>query len=132
MLWRMLRPCWLLFIEVAQKECAGCCAKAVCFVSHVALVCNGLNLWFHELHVVLENSPAVVSHLPEYINGDVDLGRREKAEGLLETLLHPLLKLTAGLFCDVFAVVCATNKKVQATKGAQIAELRGLMNTMCT
>ena len=84
---------------------------------------------FHELDVVLENSPAVVLHLPEYIDNEADLGRREKAEGLLETLSHPLFKLTAGFFCDVFVVVCATNKKVQATKGAQTAEVRGLMNT---
>ena len=35
-------------------------------------------------------------------------------------------------FCDAFAVVCATNKKVQATRGARVAAVEGLMNVMCT
>ena len=40
--------------------------------------------------------------------------------------------VTAALFCDVFAVVCATSKKVQATKGARVAAVQRLMNVMCT
>ena len=75
----------------------------------------------HELDIVLENLPAVVEHLPEYISHEADLGRREKAQGLFDALSHHLFKLTAALFCDVFAVVCATSKKVQATKGARVA-----------
>ena len=63
---------------------------------------------FQELDVVLENLPGVVSHRPEYINNEADVGQREKAEGLLDALLHPLFKLTTAFFCDVFAVVCAT------------------------
>mmetsp|Transcript_99400 Transcript_99400/g.167556 ORF Transcript_99400/g.167556 Transcript_99400/m.167556 type:complete len:375 (+) Transcript_99400:1-1125(+) len=87
---------------------------------------------FHELDIVLENLPAVVEHLPEYISHEADLGRREKAQGLFDALSHPLFKLTAAFFCDVFAVVCATSKKVQATKGARVAAVQGLMNVMCT
>ena len=61
----------------------------------------------------------------------VDLGRREKAQGLFDALLHPLFKFIAAFFCDVFDVVCATSKKVQATKRARVA-VQGLMNVMCT
>ena len=71
-------------------------------------------------------------HLPEYISHEADLGRREKAQGLFDALSHPLFKLTAAFFCDVFAVVCATSKKVQATRGARVAAVQGLMNVMCT
>ena len=34
---------------------------------------------FHELDTVLENLPAVLVHLPEYIDHEADLGLREKA-----------------------------------------------------
>ena len=81
---------------------------------------------------MLENLPAVVEHLSEYISHEADLGRREKAQGLFDALSHPLFKLTAAFFCDVFAVVCATSKKVQATRGARVAAVQGLMNVMCT
>ena len=87
---------------------------------------------FHELDIVPENLPAVLEHLPEYINHEADLGRREKAQGLFYPLSHSLFKFTATFFCDVFAVVCATSKKVQATKGARVAAVQGLMNVMCT
>ena len=87
---------------------------------------------FHELDIVLENMPAVVEHLPEYISHEADLGRREKAQGLFDALSHLLFKWTAAFFCDVFAVVCATSKKVQATRGARVAAVQGLMNVMCT
>ena len=87
---------------------------------------------FHELDIVLENLPDVLLHLPEYIEIEANSRRRDKAEGLLEALLHPLFKLTAAFFCDVFVVVCAMSKKIQATKGAQVDAVRGLMNVMCT
>ena len=87
---------------------------------------------FHELDVVLENLPAVLLHVPEYINHEADLGRREKGQGLFDALSHPLFKFTVAFCCDVFAVVCATSKKVQATKGARVAAVQGLMNVMCT
>ena len=87
---------------------------------------------FHALDIVLENLLAALLHLPEYINHEVDLGRREKAPGLFDALSHPLFKFTTAFFCDVFAVVCATSKKVQATKGARVAAVQGLMNVMCT
>ena len=87
---------------------------------------------FHELDIVLENSLAVLLHPPECINNEADLGRREKVEGLLDALLHPLFKFTAAFFCDVFAVVCATSKKVQTIRGARVAAVQGLMNVMCT
>ena len=53
-------------------------------------------------------------------------------EALEDALSHPLFKFTAAFFCDVFAVVCATSKKVQATKGARVAAVQGLMDVMCT
>ena len=53
---------------------------------------------FYELDIVLENVPAVLLHLLEYINNEADLGCREKAEGLLDALLHPLFKFTAAFF----------------------------------
>ena len=87
---------------------------------------------FHELDIVLENLPAVLLHLSEYINNEADLGRRGKAKGLLDALLHTLFKFTAAFFCDFFAVVCATSKKVQGTGGARVAAFQGLMNMMCT
>ena len=87
---------------------------------------------FHELDIVLENLPDVLLHLLQYIDNEADLGRREKAEGLLDALLHPLFKFMAAFFCDFFAVVCATSKKVQAIRGAQVAAVHGLMNVMCT
>ena len=76
---------------------------------------------FHELDIVLGNLPTVLLHIPEYINDNTNLGRREKAEGLLYALSHPLFKFTAAFFCDFFVVVCATSKKVQGTRGAQVA-----------
>ena len=36
---------------------------------------------FHELDIVLENLPPRLVHLPEYIDHEADLGRREKAQG---------------------------------------------------
>ena len=50
----------------------------------------------------------------------------------MATLLHPLFKFTSAFFCAVFAVVCATSKKVQATRGTKVATVQGLMNAMCT
>ena len=87
---------------------------------------------FHELDIPLENLRAVLVYFPEYINHEADLGRTEKAQGLFDALSHPLLKFTAAFLCDVFAVVCATSKKVQATKGSRVAAVQGLMNVMCT
>ena len=60
---------------------------------------------FHEPDIVLENLPLVILHLPEYINHEADVGRREKAQGLFDALSHPLFKSTAAFFCDGFPVV---------------------------
>ena len=57
---------------------------------------------FHELDIVLENLPAILLHLAEYIEIQADSGQRDKAEGLLEALLHPLFKLTATFFLRCF------------------------------
>ena len=54
------------------------------------------------------------------------LGRRRRACSM--HLRTPF----AAFFCDVFAVVCATSKKVQATKRARVAAVQSLMNVMCT
>ena len=91
-----------------------------------------LEAMFHELDIVLQNLRAVLVHLPEFINHEADLGRRENAQGLFDALSHPLFKFTAAFFCDVFAVVCATSKKFPVTKGAQVAAVHGLMTVMCT
>ena len=57
---------------------------------------------FHKLDIVLENLPCVLLHLPENIEIEADSGRRDKAEGLLEALLHPLFKLMAAFFLRCF------------------------------
>ena len=87
---------------------------------------------FHEVDIVLQNLPAVLLHKPEYFNNEVDLGCREKAEGLLAAHLHPCLKVTEASFCNIFAAVCATNKKVLTTRGAQVDAVRGLINVLYT
>ena len=53
---------------------------------------------FHELDIVLENLPAFLLPLPEYIEVEVDSGRRDKAEGLLEALLHLCCACTAAVW----------------------------------
>ena len=107
-----------------------CKGGKFCFSRRIGV--RWVEAMFHELDIVLENLPVVLVHLPEYINHEADLGRREKAQGLFDALLYPLFKFTAAFFCNVFAAVCATSKKVQATKGARVAAVQGLMNVMCT
>ena len=125
-------PCRLAGLEGSTPSLSYmiCPVSVQCVPSPLANPCLYSNncLPFHS-QVVL---PAVLEHLPEYINHDADLGRREKARGLFDALSHPLFKFTATFFCKVFAVVCATSKKVQATKGARVAAVQGLMNVMCT
>ena len=87
---------------------------------------------FHGSDIIPENVPAVVLYLSKYITNEADLGCREKAEGLLDALLHHLFKFTVAFFCDVFGVVCATSKKVRAIREARVATAEGLMNVMCT
>ena len=86
----------------------------------------------HELDIVLENILVVLLHNPEYIEIEADCGRRDKADGLLQALLHPLFKLNAAFFADIFAVVGATSKEIQAANGAQMDAVRVLMVVMCT
>ena len=78
-----------------------------------------------------ENLPAVLLHLPEYINNEVDFGRRKKAEGSLDALLRPLLKFTAAFFCDVFGGLCQKQESTGVEGGARVAAVHGLMNVMC-
>ena len=120
------------FYRTSSKRMRGLWRKGgkFCFSRRTGV--RWVEAMFQEPDIVLENLPAVAEHLPEYISHEVDLGRREKAQGLFDALSHPLFKLTAAFFCDVFAVVCATSKKVQATKGARVAAVQGLMNVMCT
>ena len=87
---------------------------------------------FHELDIVLENLPVILLHLAEYIEIEVDSGQRDKAEGLLEALLHPLFKPTATFFLRCFCCGLCHEQKIEATKGAQVDAVRGLMNVMCT
>ena len=120
------------FYRTSSKRIGGlwCKGGKFCFSRRIGV--RWVEAMFHELDIALENLPAVLLHLPEYINNEADLGRREKAQGLLDALLHPLFKFPAAFFCNVFAVVCATSKKVQGTRGAQVAAVQGLMNVMCT
>ena len=53
---------------------------------------------FLELDIVLQNLPAFLLHSLEYVNNEADLGCREKAEGLLDALLHPLFKFMVAFF----------------------------------
>ena len=109
------------FHRTSSKRMRGlwCKGGKFCFFRRTGV--RWVEAMFHELDIVLENLLAVLEHLPEYINHEAELGRREKAQGLFDALSHPLFKFTAAFFCHVFAVVCATSKKVQATKGARIA-----------
>ena len=75
---------------------------------------------FPELDIVLDKRLALLLHLPQYINNEINLGRGEKAKGLLGALLHPLFKFAVAFFCEVFAVMSATSKKVQPARGAQV------------
>ena len=71
---------------------------------------------FHELDIVLKNIPAVLLHLCEYITNETILGHGEKVEGCS---FAPPFQVHSDLFLQFFfAVVCATGKKVQTTKGA--------------
>ena len=120
------------FYRTSSKRMRGLWRKGgkFCFSRRIGV--RWVEAMFHELDIVLENLPAVLLHLPEYINHEADLGRRKKAQGLFDALSRPFFKSTAAFFCDVFVVLCATSKKVQATKGARVAAVQGLMNVMCT
>ena len=120
------------FYRTSSKRMRGLWRKGGKFCFSRCTGVRWVEAMFHESDMILENLRAVLLHLPEYINNEADLGRREKAEGLLDALSHPLFKFTAAFFCDVFAVVCATSKKIQGTRGARVAAVQGLMNVMCT
>ena len=100
-----------------------------CFSRRIGVRC--VEAMFHALDFVLENFLAILMHLAEYIYNKADLGRREKAEGLLDAFSHPPFKFMAAFFCALFAVVCATSKKNQGTRGARVAAFQGLMKVMC-
>ena len=120
------------FHETSSKRMQGLWRKGGKFCFSRRTGARWVEAIFHELDIVLENLPAVLEHLSDYISHEADLGRWEKAQGLFDAVSHPLFKFTAAFFCDIFAVVCATSKKVQATKGARVAAIQGLMNVMCT
>ena len=125
-----------IFYRTSSKSMCGLLRKGGKFCFSRCIGVRWVEAMFHELDIVLEILLAVLLHLPKNIEIEADSGRRDKAEGLLEALLHPLFKLTVAFFlrcfCNVFVVVCATSKKIQATKGAQVDAVRGMMNLMCT
>ena len=85
--------------------------------------CHGVR-WveaiFHELDIVLQNLPAVLLHLLEYITNETHLGHRAKAEDLLVALLHPPFRGMAARFLRCFCCGLCISKKVQTTRGAQV------------
>ena len=75
---------------------------------------------FHELDIALENLPALVLHFLEYMSNEAHLRRREKAEGFLTALLHPLLSSRQLFFAIFYSGL------------SQVDAVRVLMNVMCT
>ena len=70
-----------------------------------------------ELTIVLQNLDAALKHLPEYISAEGDAQRQAKAAELLEALSNNLFRVSAAFFADVFKIVCAGSKLVQANRG---------------
>ena len=85
-----------------------------------------------ELTIVLRNLDAALKHLPEYISAEGDAQRKAKATGLLAALSNNLFQVSAAFFADVFTIVCAGSKLVQANRGVTIDAVRGLVNLMCS
>ena len=77
-----------------------------------------------ELDTVLEDLPAVLKHLPEYIAQEEDVNRRMKAQLLLDALSKDLFNLSAAFFCDVFTIVCAVSKMFETEKGVRLSNKR--------
>ena len=67
------------FYRTSSKRMRGLWRKGgkFCFSRRTGV--QWVEAMFHELDIVLENLPVVLLHLPEYINNEADLGRREKA-----------------------------------------------------
>ena len=125
-----LESFWLASIGPAPNEWLRRKGGKSCFSRRTAV--GWVEVMFNEFDIVLENLPAILLHIPEYINNEADLRRRDKAQSLFDALSHPLFNFTAAFFCDVFVVVCATSKKARATRGAQVATVQDFMNVMCT
>ena len=85
-----------------------------------------------ELTIVLQNLDAALKHLPEYISAEGDVQRKAKAAELLAALSNNLFRASAGFFADVFTIVCAGSKLVQANRGVTIDAMRGLVHVMCS
>ena len=75
---------------------------------------------------------AALKHLPEYISVEGDAQRKAKAAELLPALSNNLFRVSAAFFADVFTVVCAGSKLVQANRGVTIDAVRGLVHVMCS
>ena len=130
--WMTLCPSCVVSTEQVQKECAGCRAKVVSFVPRIALVCNGWKpcsmSWTSLQRTFLLFSCTFLGTLIMRPTLGVGEGR-----GLVGCSFAPPFQVHGGpFFCHVFAVVCATSKKVQATRGARVSTVQGLMNVMCT
>ena len=63
-----------------------------------------------DLDDVLSYLRAVQRHVLEYIASHIDVGRKQKAEDLLEVVRHEIFSVSAAFFADVFQVVCVTSK----------------------
>ena len=90
------------FYRTSSKRMRGSLRKGGKFFFSRRTGVRRVEAMFHELDIVLENLPVILLHLAEYIEIEVDSGQRDKAEGLLEALLHPLFKLTATFFLRCF------------------------------
>ena len=85
-----------------------------------------------ELAIVLQNLDAALKHLPEYISAEGDAQQKAKAAELVAALSNNLFRVSAAFFADVFTIVCASSKLVQANQGVTIDAVRGLVNVMCS
>ena len=121
------------FYRTSSKRIRGLWRKDGKFCFSRCTGVRWVEAMFHELDIVPENLPTVLVYLFKCINNEVDLGRsREKAEGLLDALVHPLFKFTAAFFFAIFLLWFVPQaRKKQASRGARVSAVQGLMNVVC-
>ena len=113
------------FYRTSSKRMRGSWRKGGKFCVSRRTGVRWVEAMFHELDIVLDNLRAALLHLPEYINNEANLGRRDKARGLLDALSHPL-------FLRCFCCSLCHKQESSSDRGARVAAVQGLMNVMCT
>ena len=68
----------------------------------------------------------------EYITSQIDAGRKQKEEDLLEAVCHEIFSVSTAFFVDVFQVVCATSKNARHKHGLKVDVVRGMVNALCS